>query len=75
VIPKNPAYKQSVLTDAGKVTRGDLMSVLPFINNMVQMSMKGSDLLEVLEWSVHDYNEHERAGKFLQYSGKQHIYA
>lgn len=53
----------------GKVTLGDLMSVLPFVNNMVQMSLKGSDLLEVLEWSVDDYNANERKGKFLQYSG------
>jgi 2',3'-cyclic-nucleotide 2'-phosphodiesterase (5'-nucleotidase family) len=63
------------LTDAGKVTLGDLMSVLPFVNNMVQMSLKGSDLLEVLEWSVDDYNANERKGKFLQYSGKPRVYA
>jgi len=49
------------------------MSVLPFINNMVKMTLKGSDLLEALEWSVHDYNENERKGKFLQYSGKQKV--
>lgn len=53
----------------GKVTLGDLMSVLPFINNMVQMTLNGSDLLEVLEWSVYDYSESERKGKFLHYSG------
>lgn len=53
----------------GKVTMGDLMAVLPFVNNMVRMSLKGSDLLEVLEWSVYDYNSDERKGKFLQYSG------
>jgi 2',3'-cyclic-nucleotide 2'-phosphodiesterase (5'-nucleotidase family) len=49
------------------------MSVLPFANNMVQMTLKGSDLLEVLEWSVHGYSESERKGKFLQYSGKQKV--
>jgi 5''-nucleotidase, C-terminal domain. len=49
------------------------MSVLPFINNMVQMTLEGSDLLEVLEWSVYDFNENERNGKFLQYSGKQKV--
>lgn len=53
----------------GKVTLGDLMSVLPFINTMVKMPLKGSDLLEALEWSVYDFNESERKGKFLQYSG------
>lgn len=37
------------------------------------MTLKGSDLLEALEWSVHDYNENERKGKFLQYSGKQKV--
>lgn len=61
------------LTYAGKVTLGDLMSVLPFINNMVKMTLKGSDLLKALEWSVHDYNENERKGQFLQYSGKQKV--
>lgn len=50
------------------------MAVLPFINNMVRMSLKGSDLLKVLEWSVYDYNPDERKGKFLQYSGKRPIY-
>lgn len=53
----------------GKVTLGDLMSVLPFVNNMVQKTLEGSDLLKVLEWSVYDFNENERKGKFLQYSG------
>lgn len=53
----------------GKVTMADLLSVLPFVNNMVRMSLKGSDLLEVLEFSVHNYNPSERNGKFLQYSG------
>jgi 2',3'-cyclic-nucleotide 2'-phosphodiesterase (5'-nucleotidase family) len=52
---------------------GDLMSVVPFLNNMVQMTLNGSDLLEVLEWSVYGYSESERKGKFLQYSGKQKI--
>jgi 2',3'-cyclic-nucleotide 2'-phosphodiesterase (5'-nucleotidase family) len=53
---------------------GDLMAVLPFINNMVRMSLKGSDLLKVLEWSVYDYNPNEHKGKFLQFSGKQQVY-
>jgi hypothetical protein len=47
------------------------MSVMPFINNMVRMTLKGSALLEALEWSVYDYNESERKGKFLQFSGKK----
>lgn len=50
------------------------MAVLPFINNMVRMSLKGSDLLKVLEWSVYDYNPNEHKGKFLQFSGKQQVY-
>jgi 2',3'-cyclic-nucleotide 2'-phosphodiesterase (5'-nucleotidase family) len=66
--------KKIVLPDAGKVTMGDLMAVLPFINNMVRMSLKGSDLLEVLEWSVYDYNPDEHKGKFLQYSGMQQVH-
>jgi hypothetical protein len=40
---------------------------------MAQMTLSGSDLKEVLEWSVYDYSESERKGKFLQYSGKQKI--
>jgi len=61
------------LTDAGKVTLGDLMSVIPFLNNMERLTLTGSDLLEALEWSVYDYNESERNGKFLQYSGKKNV--
>jgi hypothetical protein len=53
---------------------GELRSVLPFVNNMVRMSLKGSDLLEMLEWSVYDYDVNEHKGKFLQYSGKQQIH-
>ncbi|XP_021942371.1 protein 5NUC-like [Zootermopsis nevadensis] len=53
----------------GKVTMGDLVAVLPFVNNMVRMSLNGSDILDMLEWSVYDYNAHEHKGKFLQYSG------
>jgi 2',3'-cyclic-nucleotide 2'-phosphodiesterase (5'-nucleotidase family) len=65
--------KQNILPDAGKVTMADLMAILPFVNNMVRMSLKGSDLLDMLEWSVYDYNASERKGKFLQYSGKQQV--
>ena len=48
---------------------GDILGVLPFVNNMVLMRMKGSDIMEALEWSVTDYNREERKGKFLQMSG------
>jgi 2',3'-cyclic-nucleotide 2'-phosphodiesterase (5'-nucleotidase family) len=61
------------LTDAGSLTLEDIMSVLPFSYNMVQVTLNGSDILEALEWSVYDYNENERKGKFLQFSGKQNI--
>jgi hypothetical protein len=47
------------------------MAILPFMNNMVRMGLKGSDILDMLEWSVYDYNAKEHKGKFLQYSGKR----
>lgn len=58
----------------GIVTMGDILGVLPFINNMVLIRMKGSDIMEMLEWSVEDYNREERKGKFLQMSGLKVVY-
>lgn len=61
-----------------QVTRGDIISVLPFGNVVVKASMTGEQLLSMLEWSVHNLNDSTSTGNlfgaFLQYSGLQVVY-
>ncbi|XP_012538707.2 protein 5NUC [Monomorium pharaonis] len=61
-----------------QVTRGDVLSVLPFGNVAVKTSMTGERLLSVLEWSVHNIDNSTSTGNlfgaFLQYSGLQVVY-
>ncbi|PSN34309.1 Protein 5NUC, partial [Blattella germanica] len=56
------------------VTLGDILAVMPFVNNMVLMKLKGTDIIEMLEWSVEDYSTTDRKGKFLQMSGLKVVY-
>lgn len=53
-----------------KVTMGDVLSVLPFQNTIVKVSMTGEMILSVLEWSVYSLNV-DLSGTFLQFSGLQ----
>ncbi|XP_043482666.1 protein 5NUC-like [Leptopilina heterotoma] len=62
-----------------KITRADVLQVLPFGNMLMKSSMTGSDILEVLEFSVRDLtpNPNDTSnlnGGFLQFSGIQVIY-
>lgn len=52
----------------GLITRGDLLEVLPFGNQVVQLTFKGSDLLLVLEQMVRSNGE-TSLGEFPQVSG------
>ena len=62
-----------ILPVEGIVTMGDVLGVVPFRNKMVLMRLKGSDIKEMLEWSVENYSPGERKGKFLQMSGRHYI--
>lgn len=61
-----------------QVTRGDVISVLPFGNVIVKASMTGEQLLSMLEWSVHNIDNLTSTGNlfgaYLQYSGLQVVY-
>ncbi|HWO95529.1 MAG TPA: 5'-nucleotidase C-terminal domain-containing protein [Bacillus sp. (in: firmicutes)] len=53
--------------DKGKVTRDDLLTVLPFSDTLVKLSLTGKSIKLVLEHSVSAYPEEH--GGFLQVSG------
>ncbi|XP_066258393.1 protein 5NUC-like [Euwallacea similis] len=52
----------------GNITRGELLAVLPFSNQLVQITLKGSDLLLALEQMVRSNGETSQ-GEFPQISG------
>lgn len=59
----------------GIVTYGDAVSMFPFNNDIVIMSMSGDLLLQVFEHSVTDFSvTTDRSGKFLQISGVKVTY-
>lgn len=54
---------------SGTVTRGDLMTVMPFSNTLVVVTLTGAQLWDLFEFSVENYNPKEPTGGFLQISG------
>ncbi len=58
--------------DKGKVTRDDLLTVLPFSDTLVKLSLTGKSIKLVLEHSVSVYPEEH--GGFLQVSGLSFIF-
>lgn len=54
----------------GNITFGDLLSSIPFQNDIGKMTTKGSDIWAAFEFSVRRYNGIEPYGEFLQFSGK-----
>lgn len=55
---------------AGNITRGELLGVLPFGNQMFTVSLSGSDLIQTLELAARSNGETSH-GEFLQVSGLQ----
>ena len=53
--------------EAGDVTMGDVLTVLPYANLIVTMELKGSDVLEILDHGVSLYPEPE--GQYIQVGG------
>jgi len=58
--------------DAGEVTMGEVLTVLPFQNTLSTFEMTGAGLLEALENSVSQYEE--KAGRFLQVAGMKYTF-
>ena len=60
-----------------QITVGDVLSALPFNSDLVKISVNGSKLIEVLEWSVLNLEPNDTAdldGRFLQMSGIHVVY-
>ncbi|XP_012218401.2 protein 5NUC [Linepithema humile] len=61
-----------------EVNRADIISVFPFENIILKVSMTGEQILSMLEWSVYNLNDTTSTGNlhgaFLQYSGLQVVY-
>lgn len=51
------------------ITKGELLTVMPFDGNMVKVSVKGWDVWKMFEHSVAKYNTKRAPGQFLQISG------
>ncbi|MGN1401165.1 MAG: 5'-nucleotidase C-terminal domain-containing protein [Bacillus sp. (in: firmicutes)] len=56
----------------GAITMADVMTVLPFSNALAIMELKGSELIEALEHSVH--MAPQASGGFLQVAGMKYTY-
>jgi len=55
----------------GNITFGDLLSTLPFQNDVGKITTKGSDIWTAFEHSVERYSTTMGNGEFLQVSGKR----
>ncbi|XP_047522097.1 protein 5NUC-like isoform X2 [Pieris napi] len=53
------------------ITWGDLLTVMPFDDQVVKVTLHGTDLRKMLEHSVAAYNTIRAPGQFLQISGMQ----
>lgn len=51
------------------VTKGDLLTVMPFDGNLAKMRVNGSTIMKMLEHSVEKYYPSYAPGGFLQFSG------
>jgi 5'-nucleotidase len=58
--------------DAGPITMGEVLTVLPFQNTLATFDLKGSDVLAALENGVSQIEE--QAGRFPQVAGLQYTW-
>ncbi|WP_432357378.1 5'-nucleotidase C-terminal domain-containing protein [Sporosarcina sp. UB5] len=58
--------------DKGEVTYGDVLTVLPFGNNLAIMELSGAELFETFEHSVKEYPK--ESGGFLHVAGMQVVF-
>lgn len=58
--------------DAGEVTMGEVLTVLPFQNTLSTFEVSGAEIVAALENGVSQYEE--KAGRFLQVSGLQYAF-
>lgn len=58
--------------DAGEITMGEVLSVLPFQNTLSTFELKGADIVEVLEHGVSQVEK--GAGRFPQVAGLKYTF-
>lgn len=58
--------------DAGEITVGDVLTVLPFSNTLATVQISGADVIEALENGVSDIEN--GAGRFAQVAGLKYTY-
>jgi len=58
--------------DAGEITVGDVLTVLPFSNTLATVEVSGADVIEALENGVSDIEN--GAGRFAQVAGLKYSY-
>jgi 5'-nucleotidase len=58
--------------DAGKITVGDVLTVLPFSNTLATVQISGADVIEALENGTSDIEN--GAGRFAQVAGLKYTY-
>ncbi|XP_030029332.2 uncharacterized protein LOC115446696 [Manduca sexta] len=56
------------------VTKGELITVMPFDGSMAKVTINGSGILTMLEHAVASYNTIRAPGQFLQISGLKVVY-
>ena len=54
----------------GNISRGDVLTTMPFGNNVDLINLQGRYLRQALEHAVSKYDKLNRAGAFLQVSGQ-----
>jgi 5'-nucleotidase/UDP-sugar diphosphatase len=58
--------------DAGEITKGEVITVLPFSNTLATVQVSGADVIEALENGVSDVEN--GAGRFPQVAGLKYTY-
>ncbi|XP_077988167.1 snake venom 5'-nucleotidase-like [Glandiceps talaboti] len=53
----------------GNITLGDVMNALPYGNTLDLLELKGTDLMEALEYSMAEYDGETLQNRFLQMAG------
>ena len=57
----------------GKIAFSDLLTSMPFGNDIVALTVKGTTLKEAFENSAFAKSDEEKSGRFLQHAGKYEL--
>ena len=58
--------------DAGEITKGEVLTVLPFQNTLSTFQVTGATLKDALENAVLQYDDPDATGRFLQVAGMKY---